>query len=128
MITVIKAPPYLTVQDGGRKRSRAAGVPKGGAMDFFALCAANALVGNSGDAAGLEWALGGGTVRFDRECAFSIAGASADAKLSGRDIAPCTTSYANAGDVLTVERITSGRFLYLACSGGIDVPLLLGSR
>jgi antagonist of KipI len=128
VITVIKAPPYLTVQDGGRKRSRAAGVPQGGAMDFFALCAGNALVGNSGDAAGLEWALGGGTVRFDRECAFAIAGATADAALSGRDIAPCTTSYANAGDLLTVERITSGRFLYLACSGGVDVPLLLGSR
>ena len=128
MITVAKAPPYLTVQDSGRKQSRAAGVPRGGAMDFFAHCAANALVGNAGDSAGLEWALGGGSVRFDIDCVFAIAGASASAKLNGHDVAPCTTCNAHAGDVLEIERIDSGRFLYLAVSGGIDVPRLLGSR
>ena len=50
MITVTKAPPYLTVQDFGRRRSRAAGVPRGGAMDRFALSALNTIVGNSSDA------------------------------------------------------------------------------
>ena len=128
MIAITKAPPYLTVQDGGRKHSRSAGVPRGGAMDFFALCTANALVGNPADAAGLEWALGGGTIRFVRDCAFAITGASVDAALAGRDVAPCTTTYARAGESLSVERIVSGRFLYLACSGGFDFPLLLGSR
>lgn len=128
MITITQAPPYLTVQDGGRKHSRAAGVPQGGAMDFFALRAANAMVGNDVDAAALEWALGGGTVRFQAACAFAIGGATARATLSGRQVAPCTTTYARAGDELCVEQITAGRFLYLASSGGIDVPLLLGSR
>ena len=128
MITVTKAPPYLTVQDVGRKYSRASGVPKGGAMDSFALGAANALVGNSGDAAGLEWALGGGSIRFDRDTAFAISGATVNATISGRDVAPCTTIYARAGDALSVETILNGRFLYLACSGGIEVPVLLRSR
>ena len=128
MITITRAPPYLTVQDGGRKHSRAAGVPQGGAMDFFALCAANALVGNSADAAGLEWALGGGSIRFERDSAFAISGANASATISERDVAPCTTIYAHAGEVLSIETIISGRFLYLACSGGIDLPVLLGSR
>jgi antagonist of KipI len=128
MITIVKAPPYLTVQDEGRKNTRAAGVPQGGAMDTFALRAANALVGNPSNAAGLEWALGGGSLRLERNCALAIAGATVTATLSGRDVAPCTTTYARAGDVLSVERIDSGRFLYLALSGGIDVPLLLGSR
>lgn len=128
MITIAKAPPYLTVQDAGRKRSRAAGVPSGGAMDVFALSAGNALVGNATDLAGLEWALGGGSIRFDRECAFALTGAASEATLAGTTVAPCTTTYARAGQVLSVERITSGRFLYLSFSGGIDVPLVLGSR
>jgi len=118
----------LTVQDMGRKNTRAAGVPRGGAMDSFALCAANALVGNPPDSAGLEWALGGGSVRFDVDCAFAVAGATASATVSGRHVPPCTTTRARAGEVLSVDKIDSGRFLYLAFSGGIDVPLLLGSR
>ncbi|HKN59300.1 MAG TPA: biotin-dependent carboxyltransferase family protein [Gemmatimonadaceae bacterium] len=128
MITITRAPPYLTVQDLGRTHSRAAGVPQGGAMDFFALSVANAAVGNPSDCAGLEWALGGGSIRFDRDCAFAIGGALASATLSGQDVAPCTTTYARAGEVLSVEQISSGRFLYLACSGGFDVPVLLASR
>src|SRR2546423_4574831 len=128
MITITRAPPYLTLQDLGRKHSRAAGVPQGGAMDFFALSATNAMVGNPSHCAGLEWALGGGTIRFERDCAFAIGGAIASTTLSGRDVAPCTTTYARVGEVLSVEQITNGRFLYLACSGGFDVPLLLDSR
>jgi len=128
MITITRAPPYLTVQNGGRKHSRSFGVPRGGAMDLFAIRAINAIVGNSLDAAALEWALGGGAVRFDRDCLFVIGGATARATLSGKIVAPCTTTHAQAGEELTVEQITSGRFLYLACDGGIDVPVLLGSR
>lgn len=128
MITITRAPPYITVQNGGRKHSRSFGVPRGGAMDLFAIRAVNAIVGNSLDAAALEWALGGGAVRFDRDCLFAIGGATARATLLGRVVAPCTTTFARAGDEFTVEQITSGRFLYLACDGGIDVPVLLGSR
>lgn len=128
MITITRAPPYMTVQNGGRKHSRAFGVPRGGAMDPFAIRAVNAIVGNSLDAAALEWALGGGSVRFDRDCLFAIGGATARATLSGKGVAPCTTTFARAGEEFTVEQISSGRFLYLACDGGIDVPVILGSR
>ena len=128
MITITRAPPYLTVQDGGRRHARASGVPSGGAMDSFAIQAANAIVGNDLRAAALEWALGGGTIRFERECAFAIAGASARAVLSSQSVAPCTTMLARAGEELVVQQISGGRFLYVAFSGGIDVPVLLGSR
>lgn len=128
MITITRAPPYLAVQDWGRQHSRSLGVPRGGAMDLFALRTVNAVVGNSLDASALEWALGGGAVRFDRDCLFAVGGATARATASGRDVAPFTTSFARAGDELIVEQIITGRFLYLACDGGIDVPALLGSR
>jgi antagonist of KipI len=128
MITITQAPPYLTVQDGGRRRSRAFGVPRGGAMDLFALEALNSIVGNPADAAALEWALSGGALKFETECAFAIGGARARATVGGNDVPPFTTVYAAAGDELEIEQITDGRFLYVACAGGIDVPAVLGSR
>jgi antagonist of KipI len=128
MITVNRAPPYLTIQDSGRKHARASGVPEGGAMDSFALAAANALAGNPLNAAGLEWALGGGSVKFERDTVFALAGAQAQATLSGQSVAPCTTIYARSGDELKIERISSGRFVYLAVRGGVDVPAVLGSK
>jgi antagonist of KipI len=128
MITITRAPPYLTVQDGGRKHSRNSGVPRGGAMDSFALRAANAVAGNDVDAAGLEWALGDGSITFEQDAAFAFGGAKANATLEGRDVAPCTTVHARAGETLKFEQISGGRFLYLAISGGIDVPMILGSR
>jgi antagonist of KipI len=97
-------------------------------MDSFALRAANALAGNHLDAAGLEWALGGGSIRFEQDAVFSLGGAKAQATLSGRAVAPCTTNYAKSGDELTLEQVSGGRFLYLAVRGGIDVPMILGSR
>lgn len=97
-------------------------------MDSFALRAANALAGNHVDAAGLEWALGGGSIKFEQDAVFSLGGAKAHATLSGRAVAPCTTIYAQSGDELTIEQISGGRFLYLAVRGGIDVPMILGSR
>jgi biotin-dependent carboxylase-like uncharacterized protein len=128
VITITRAPSYLTVQDRGRKHSRASGVPPGGAIDPFALRAANALTGNPADAAGLEWALGGGSLTFEQEAIFALGGAKAEAKLSGKTAVPWTAIHARAGDELSVDRISGGRFLYVAVSGGIDVPLILDSR
>lgn len=128
MIAVTRAPPYLTVQDSGRRHSRAFGVPPGGAIDTFALRAANALAGNELDAAGLEWALGGGSLKFEDGTVFSLGGAKVRATLSGRPVPPFTTIHARPGEELTIEQISGGRFLYLAVAGGIDVPVILGSR
>ena len=108
--------------------SRSSGVPRGGAMDVFALQALNAIVGNALDSAALEWALGGGSLRFQRDCIFAIGGAHARATLMGRPISSFTTCRARAGEELTVEQLTAGRFLYIAFSGGFDVPEILGSR
>lgn len=97
-------------------------------MDSFALGAANAVVGNAINAAGLEWGLGGGSLRFDSACTIALAGALASATLAGAPVAPLTTVHAAQGDELTVHQLESGRFLYIAFSGGIDVPIVLHSR
>ena len=128
MITITQAPPYLTVQDSGRRHARTFGVPRGGAMDLFALEALNSIVGNPPDAGALEWALSGGSLKFTTDGAFAIGGARARALLDGRDVPPFTTTYAAAGDELEIQQIVGGRFLYLAFAGGIDVVPVLGSR
>jgi len=97
-------------------------------MDSFALQAANAVAGNILGAAALEWALGGGSIRFEQDAVFALGGARAHATIGGKVAAPCTTVYAKSGDELIVENITGGRFLYIAIRGGIDVPVVLGSR
>ena len=126
-ITVVRAAPYLTVQDFGRTRFREFGVPRCGAMDRYGLGAANAILGNDSRSAGLEWALGGGIIRFDSACRIALGGAIADAWLNGTPVAPLTTFAAKSGDTLEIGRFTSGRFLYVAVEGGIRVEDLLGS-
>ena len=97
-------------------------------MDLFAMRAANLMVGNHPDSAVLEWALGGGSLRFLSALSFALVGASARATIAGKTVAPCTITRAAAGEHLVIEQFVTGRFLYVAVSGGFDVPPLLGSR
>jgi antagonist of KipI len=128
MIEIVTASPYLSVQDQGRVGHRASGVPVSGAMDRATVERINGVVGNDPGAAALEWALGGGAIRFTDGHRFALGGATADAMLDGRPIAADTPYDAPTDAVLTVGRFTAGRFLYVAVAGGIDVPMILGSR
>jgi antagonist of KipI len=128
VITVVKAPPYLTVQDLGWSDLRAAGMPVGGAMDRWALATGNLLVGNSRESAVLEWALAGGAIRFERASLIALTGAEVGATMSGKPVQAQAPIAVAAGETLSVERFVRGRFLYIAIAGGVDVPPLLGSR
>jgi biotin-dependent carboxylase-like uncharacterized protein len=127
VITVLKAPPFATVQDLGRTGHLHAAVPRAGALDPFALIVANLLVGNSRGAAAIEWGVAGGEVRFERDSMVALSGATAMATLGGRSLAPDRAERARAGECLTIERIETGAWVYLAVDGGIDVPPVLGS-
>ncbi|MDZ4673120.1 MAG: biotin-dependent carboxyltransferase family protein [Gemmatimonadota bacterium] len=128
MITISRAPAWLVVQDLGWQGHRAVGMPVGGAMDRHALAAANLLAGNRPEAAGLEWALGGGTIRFEEPTAFALGGASVEATLGGRPVAMYTAYRADARDELVVNRQQAGVFTYVAVQGGVHVEPVLGSR
>lgn len=128
MIQVLEAPPYLTVQDLGRPGYRSQGVPASGAMDRWAFSITNVVVGNPPDAAALEWALGPGSIRIEGATAVAVGGASVQATLNGAPMASYRTYHASAGSVVAVDRLVHGRFAYLAVGGGLDAPLVLGSR
>lgn len=63
-IEVKKAGLFTTVQDTGRYGYKSVGVISSGAMDMFALRAANSLVGNEPGAAVLEITLQGPELYF----------------------------------------------------------------
>jgi biotin-dependent carboxylase-like uncharacterized protein len=128
MMELVSAPAYATVQDAGREGFRSSGVPRGGAMDLLSLFAGNTLLGNEPGAAAIEWALTGGIVRFDDDTRFVLTGATAEARIGGAHVAHGRVLHAKAGEILAIERITAGRFLYVCVRGGIAVPEVLGGR
>ncbi len=128
MIEVIKSGLFTTVQDLGRRGYQSYGVGIAGALDPFALSAANLLVGNPESAAGLEITLQGPTLRFHRETIFALAGADLEPRLDGSPIPNWTCALAPSGSVLSFKGRRNGVRAYLAASGGIDVPLVMESR
>ena len=128
MITILRSPPFCTVQDLGRPSHLDAAVPRAGALDPLALATGNLLVGNPRGAAALEWTLGGGELRLEHAATLALTGATATATLAGRAVRPLEPIRASAGDTLVIERLDAGAWLYIAFSGGIDVPPVLGSR
>jgi antagonist of KipI len=128
VIEVVKAGLLTTVQDLGRWGYQAYGVCISGALDTFALAAANLLVGNPRDAAGLEMTVFGPTLKFGTEILFAVTGADLSPKLDGREIENWVCHRAPAGSVLSFAARKSGVRGYLAVAGGIDVPVVMGSR
>lgn len=118
------------VQDLGRPQTRQYGVPPGGAMDRFALVAANRLVGNPPAAAALEITAGGATFELTRPAVLALTGARLGATLDGLQLPAWTVVAARGGAQIDLpgRAAEGGGRAYLAFAGGIDVPVVLGSR
>lgn len=130
-LTVLEAGPLTTVQDLGRYGFQSRGVPVAGTMDPFALRLANRLVGNPDGAAGLEATLVGPTflVEGDAEGVLvALAGAACDAAADGVPVPPYRATWLPTGTRLVLGPARRGLRPVLAVAGGIDVPLVLGSR
>jgi biotin-dependent carboxylase-like uncharacterized protein len=127
-IRIIEPGLLATIQDGGRFGYQDRGVPISGAMDIQALRIANALVGNGGTEAGIEITWGGFCAEFLASARIAITGANPQPVLNGRPV-PCWSALAvQRGDVLKLGDPITGCRTYLAVSGGMDVPLVMGSR
>lgn len=117
-----------SVQDLGRPGYFHLGIPVGGAMDRLALKAANLLVGNDPGAAGLEAVFIGPQLEFTADAMVAVTGADMPIKVDGEEKPGWTAFKVKAGQVLTFEFLKTGARIYIAVSGGIDVPVALGSR
>lgn len=117
-----------TVQDLGRYGYERFGVPASGAMDAFALRAANALVGNPAEAAALEIGLDGVTLTASEAVLIAVTGAGeVSVRINGRALPAWSALFVRARESVKVVKPGAG-WAYLAVRGGIEVPLVLGSR
>lgn len=119
---------YTTVQDSGRDGHYAIGLPPSGAMDQYSHRIANMLVGNPPGAATLEATYIGPELEFTDDRRIAVTGAAGPVTLNGNPVEQWQTLGVGSGDVLGFAMITGGARIYIAVSGGVDVPEYLGSR
>jgi len=127
-LEILKPGLATTVQDLGRPGYYHLGIPLSGGMDRLALAAANLLVGNDEGDAVLEAVFLGPEVRFTSDAIIAITGADLPVKIDGTEQPTWTTLSIKADQVLSFGFLKAGARAYIAIFGGIDVPVVLGSR
>ena len=127
-IEVIKPGLATTIQDSGRPGYYHLGIPLSGAMDQESYLEANWLVGNPDGAAVMECTLMAPELRFQRDAILAVTGAQATPKVNGTEVPRYSSFAVKAGDRLSFDYFKLGARLYIAVAGGIDVPVVLGSR
>jgi biotin-dependent carboxylase-like uncharacterized protein len=132
VIEILSDSALTTVQDLGRTGALNWGVGISGAMDPLALAAGNLLLGNDAGDAAVEVQVFPFQVRFDDDCAFALTGADCAATLDDQKLLPWWSGKAAAGQILRLGLPTGstwrGSRAYLCLAGGVDVPVVLGSR
>ncbi|MEO7954448.1 MAG: biotin-dependent carboxyltransferase family protein [Polaromonas sp.] len=138
-LEVVDGGMMVALQDDGRFGYRRLGVPVSGALDPSLLAAANALVGNTADAAALEILLTGPTLKVRAgRVRFSLAG-EIGATVQGAQgkpfrVEPWSTVTLSPGDVIRFGAVAAPKsgggpsIAYVGISGGVTVTPVLGSR
>ncbi|MGQ9565249.1 MAG: biotin-dependent carboxyltransferase family protein [Candidatus Bathyarchaeales archaeon] len=129
VLRVIKPGFFTTVQDLGRHGFLRFGVPVSGAMDKYAFTCANVLVGNQANCACLEVTLIGPELEALNDAQIAVAGADFLVTVNRASVPLWRTLNIKKGDKIAfVGSARKGCRAYLAVRGGIDVPVVLGSR
>ena len=132
-IEVLDGGLMTTVQDGGRPDWAHVGVPTSGAADPWSLAIANLLLGNSAGDPALEMTINGPTLMVVAPISIALAGADLGARVrGGRPLGTGQSHRLAAGDIVEIPGSAPGSAAgcrgYLSVPGGIDVPIVLGSR
>jgi antagonist of KipI len=119
---------FTTIQDLGRYGYQRYGVSVSGAMDRTALRIGNRLVGNPDEEAALEVTLQGPELEFTAGTVIAITGADLSPTIDGATIPMWTAVMIGSGGMLRFGSRRQGSRSYVCVEGGLDVPLVLGSR
>ena len=120
--------PLTTIQDLGRFGHLRVGIPTSGPMDRDAFVLANRLVGNPDGAAALECTVIGARVELTDDRLVAVTGADMSPTVNGAAVPAWRAVAVKAGDVLRLGPARSGVRAYLAVAGGLETPVVLGSR
>jgi antagonist of KipI len=125
---LIKPGLQTTVQDLGRYGFQRYGISPSGAMDTYSLKMANLLVGNPLGEAALEATLIGPTLEASEDVSIAICGGNLSPRIDGQEVMMWKSFKIKKGQVLSFGTCKEGCRAYIAVAGGVDVPLVLGSK
>ena len=125
---VIQPGAYTTVQDSGRFHYQQFGVPVCGVVDSFAFRVANALVGNGKGEAALEATIFGPTLKVLHQAHIAVTGGNLTPHINNNPLPMWKSITIHPNDILQFKGVKSGCRAYIAVAGGIDVPIVMGSR
>jgi len=124
---VVEPGVLTTIQDLGRYGFSQFGVPPSGALDAFSLRVGNLLVGNKEEEACLEITLMGLKIKALKEVVIAITGGDLSPTLNEDPLDMWRTHLLVEGDVLFFRKVRTGCRAYLALSGGVVAPKIMGS-
>ncbi len=128
MIKVLRAGFLTSVQDLGRIGFRDSGVSQSGALDASMLRILNVMVGNEESAAGIEFTHGALRLKLSDNRRVAWGGGDYQVEVGQTRIPPGHICAVSAGEEIHIQGPRVGARGWLVIAGGIDVPLVLGSR
>lgn len=127
-LSIIKTGVYCSVQDQGRWGHQRFGVPVSGCMDKHAASVANLLCGNAYDLALVEFVMHGASIRFDADHLVAFSGGGAIPVAGHHELMLHRAIFVPKHTVIDLRYTDKGCRLYMAVAGGIDTPMVMGSR
>lgn len=127
-ISVLNSGLLTTIQDRGRYGYEKYGIIVSGAMDQYSMRIANILVGNEENEGVFEITLIGPSLKIKKGNLISITGADISPTINEKKVSMWRPIYLNEDCILKFGKCVSGCRAYIAISGGIDVPVIMGSK
>lgn len=117
-----------TIQDMGRYGFQETGMSVSGVMDQRSAALANILAGNDENEAVIEVTMMGPMMEFTESNIIAVTGGDLGAKLNGNPFPRYEAVLVKPGDTLSFQGMFSGSRAYIAFAGGLDVPVVMGSK
>lgn len=127
-LRILKPGLLSTIQDMGRQKYLSDAVPVSGAMDTLSARIANKAVGNSDNAAVIEFTYANAAFIAETDLLIAYAGGGAHFFADEYQIPTERPIFVPAGTILQLTAVNGGSRTYMAIAGGWDVPEVLGSK
>lgn len=118
---------YTTIQDAGRVGYQQYGMPVAGPMDSESYLLGQALVGNKEPLGALECTVLPPTLTVQGTCIVAFTGADMHPTINNIVVPRYIPFICHEGDIISGGFSQCGVRMYIAFSGGIDVPAINGS-
>lgn len=128
ILKVESAGPGVSIQDLGREGYRKYGVPVSGAMDKESMIISNIIVGNNINDACIEIFQSSFEATALQDIVISICGAEVEGEVDGEELEGWRAIPIRKGSKIKINSLIGGMISYIAIAGGINEPIILGSR